>query len=99
MPAPLIAGNSRGFTEVSRGVAEDGAVDEAAPTAGTIPNTSMVGVMVSIRLLLSASWPRVSMMYLKNSYVDQQIAVAGIEYNTLGNIPLKNPRTPAVSWI
>lgn len=36
---------------------------------------------------------------MKNSYVDQQIAVAGIEYNTLACNPLKNPNGPAIWWI
>uniref|UniRef100_A0A182M0P4 Uncharacterized protein n=1 Tax=Anopheles culicifacies TaxID=139723 RepID=A0A182M0P4_9DIPT len=35
-------------------------------------------------------------MYLKNSYVDQQIAVAGIWYRTRACIPLKKPITPAL---
>lgn len=119
MPAPLIAGNSRGFTDVSRGawpaLGDEGGVvvvvvvvlesvvaglDNAE--AGTMPNRSLgLGGCTSKFSLrtISASWPLRSMMYLKNSYVDQQIAVAGIEYNTLGNIPLKKPLTPAVSRI
>ncbi|KPM09016.1 hypothetical protein QR98_0075450 [Sarcoptes scabiei] len=30
-------------------------------------------------------------MYLRNSYTDHEIAVAGIEYKTLACIPWKNP--------
>lgn len=33
--------------------------------------------------------------YLKNSYVDQQTAVAGIWYSTRACSPLKKPRMPA----
>lgn len=100
MPAPLIAGNSRGFTDVSRGAAA--AADGEA--AGTMPKTSFglggnMVVVVDSRRRINASWPRRSMMYLKNSYVDQQMAVAGIEYNTLGSMPRKKPLTPAVSRI
>uniref|UniRef100_A0A2M4DJ95 Putative secreted protein n=1 Tax=Anopheles darlingi TaxID=43151 RepID=A0A2M4DJ95_ANODA len=36
-------------------------------------------------------------MYLKNSYVDQQMAVAGIWYRTRACIPLKKPIGPAVA--
>lgn len=106
IPAPLIAGNSRPEAAV---LAADGVVtmEVDAPTAGTMPKTSfgLGGKAVDslsrspLLLTINASCPRRSMMYLKNSYVDQQMAVAGIEYNTLGSIPLKKPVSPAVSLI
>lgn len=104
MPAPLIAGNELPAF-VSSGAAEEGTPADAEtgrpPAAGTIAKTSfgLGGSEVSLLLTIIASWPRRSMMYLKNSYVDQQMAVAGMEYNTRGNIPLKKPLSPAVSLI
>lgn len=54
---------------------------------GSIIGTGKIGLIFSVRFS----------MYLKNSYVDQQTAVAGMWYNTRALRPLKKPFMPA-TW-